>query len=253
MDDQCLLFEPGPVTRITLNRPRAANGLNAELGAALVEAAQRCASADVVLLTGAGRFFCAGGDLKEISAAPDPGGYVHRLAEDLHRALAIFAEMDAVLITVVNGVAAGAGFSLAVSGDLVLAAESASFTMAYTRAGLSPDGGASYLLPRLVGLRRTQELMLTNRTLTAAEAADWGLVTEVCDDPGARAEELAAQLAAGSRTAQASVKRLLAQAYANDYRRQLADEAAQIAANANRPDGREGMDAFLNKREPRFS
>ena len=101
--------------------------------------------------------------------------------------------MDAVLITAVNGAAAGAGFSLAVTGDLVLAAESATFTMAYTKAGLSPDGSASYYLPRLIGIRRTQQLMLTNRTLTAAEALDWGLVTEVVPDAelAARADALA--------------------------------------------------------------
>ena len=109
--------------------------------------------------------------------------------------------MDAVLITAVNGVAAGAGFSLAIAGDLVLAADSASFTMAYTRAGLSPDGSSSYYLPRLVGVRRTQELMLTNRTLSAAEAADWGLVTAVVPvaELAAKTEELAVQLAAAAR------------------------------------------------------
>ena len=90
--------------------------------------------------------------------------------------------MDAVLITAVNGIAAGAGFSLAVTGDLVLAAESASFTMAYTRAGLSPDGSSSYYLPRLIGITKTKELMLTNRTLSAQEASQWGLVTEVVPD-----------------------------------------------------------------------
>ena len=90
--------------------------------------------------------------------------------------------MDAVLIIAVNGVAAGAGFSLAVTGDLVLAAESASFTMAYTRAGLSPDGSSSYYLPRLIGITKTKELMLTNRTLPAQEASQWGLVTEVVAD-----------------------------------------------------------------------
>ena len=96
-------------------------------------------------------------------------------ADDLHRAISTFARMDAVLITAVNGVAAGAGFSLAVTGDLVLAAESASFTMAYTAAvGLSPDGSSSFYLPRLIGVRKTQELMLTNRTLSAAEALEWG-------------------------------------------------------------------------------
>lgn len=253
MNYETLQFEPGRITRITLNRPDAANGLNDALCAELADAATRCADAKVVLLTGAGRFFCAGGDLKAMAASPlGPGPFVKSIADDLHAALQTFARMDAVLITAVNGTAAGAGFSLAVSGDLVLAAESASFTMAYTRAGLSPDGGGSYLLPRLVGLRRAQELILTNRTLSAAEALDWGLVTEVCADLPARAEQLATEIAAGSGTANGSVKRLLRATYRNDYADQLALEAALIAANADAADGREGIDAFINKRAATF-
>lgn len=209
MEYQTLLFEPGTITRITLNRPNAANGLDDVLCAELADAAARCSEAKVVLLTGSGRFFCAGGDLRAMAASPlGPGAFVKGIADDLHTAMQIFARMDAVLITAVNGTAAGAGFSLAVSGDLVLADESASFTMAYTRAGLSPDGGSSYLLPRLVGLRRAQELILTNRTLSAAEALDWGLVTEVAADLPARADQLAAEIVAGSGTANGAVKRL---------------------------------------------
>ncbi|BBY97843.1 enoyl-CoA hydratase/isomerase family protein [Mycolicibacterium fallax] len=253
MEYQTLLFEPGTITRITLNRPNAANGLDDVLCAELADAAARCSEAKVVLLTGSGRFFCAGGDLRAMAASPlGPGAFVKGIADDLHTAMQIFARMDAVLITAVNGTAAGAGFSLAVSGDLVLADESASFTMAYTRAGLSPDGGSSYLLPRLVGLRRAQELILTNRTLSAAEALDWGLVTEVAADLPARADQLAAEIVAGSGTANGAVKRLLRETYRNDYAEQLALEAALIAANADAADGKEGIDAFLNKRSPQF-
>jgi 2-(1,2-epoxy-1,2-dihydrophenyl)acetyl-CoA isomerase len=189
-----------------------------------------------------------------MAAAPDPGVFVKGIADDLHRAMSTFARMDAVLITAVNGVAAGAGFSLGVSGDLVLAAESASFTMAYTKAGLSPDGGASYVLPRLVGLRRTQDLMITNRVLKAPEALAWGLVTEVVADADlpARLEQLAAQIAAGARGSNASVKRLLLSTYSAGYETQLEHEARQIAANASSPDGKEGIAAFLGKRAPAF-
>jgi 2-(1,2-epoxy-1,2-dihydrophenyl)acetyl-CoA isomerase len=158
---QTLSFEQsGPIARIVLNRPEAANGMNDVMTRELAEVARRCDGADtkVVVLTGAGRFFCAGGDLKSMAASPlGPGPFVKGIANDLHRAISTFARMDAVLITAVNGVAAGAGFSLAVAGDLVLAADSASFTMAYTKAGLSPDGSSSYYLPRLVGIRRTQD------------------------------------------------------------------------------------------------
>ncbi|CDO06510.1 enoyl-CoA hydratase/isomerase family protein [Mycolicibacterium cosmeticum] len=249
--------QSGPVTSIVLNRPDAANGMNDTMTRDLAAAATLCdtAGTKVVTLTGAGRFFCAGGDLKAMAAAPDPGVFVKGIADDLHRAMSTFARMDAVLITAVNGVAAGAGFSLGVSGDLVLAAESASFTMAYTKAGLSPDGGASYVLPRLVGLRRTQDLMITNRVLTAPEALAWGLVTEVVPDAELPQwlEALAAKVAAGARGSNASVKKLLLNTYSAGYETQLEQEARHIAANASAPDGREGVAAFLGKRAPEFS
>jgi 2-(1,2-epoxy-1,2-dihydrophenyl)acetyl-CoA isomerase len=210
----------------------------------------------VVLLTGAGRFFCAGGDLKAMAASPlGPGRFVKRLADDLHRAISTFARMDAVLIVAVNGVAAGAGFSLAVIGDLVLAAESASFTMAYTRAGLSPDGSSSFYLPRLVGVRRTQELMLTNRRLSAQEAAQWGLVTEVVpdDDLAARADALAAEMASAARASSSAVKKLLLMSFGNGLEEQMEIEGRLIAACADGADGREGIDAFVNKRAAEFA
>ena len=184
-DFETLTFaQSGPITTIVLNRPEAANGINDTLLREFAAAAALCdtETTKVVTITGAGRFFSAGGDLKAMAAAPNPGAFVKGLADDLHRALSTLARIDAVVITAVNGAAAGAGFSLAATGDLVLAAESAKFTMAYTKAGLSPDGSSSYYLPRLIGIRKTQELMLTNRTLSAADASQWGLVTEVVPD-----------------------------------------------------------------------
>ena len=193
---QTIKFEQsGPIVRITLNRPDAANGMNDTMTRELADAARRCdtATTKVVVITGSGRFFCAGGDLKSFASAPSRGLFIKGVADDLHRAISTFARMDAVLITAVNGVAAGAGFSLAVTGDLVLAAESASFTMAYTRAGLTPDGSSSYFLPRLIGITKTKELMLTNRTLSSQDASQWRLVTEVVPDDAlvARTDELA--------------------------------------------------------------
>jgi len=257
-DYQAIQFEQsGAVVRITLNRPDAANGMNDTMTAELAHAAARCdvPEVKVVLLTGAGRFFCAGGDLKAMASSPlGPGPFVKGIADDLHRAIAIFARMDAVLITVVNGTAAGAGFSLAVSGDLVLAGASASFTMAYTKAGLSPDGSASYYLPRLIGVRRTADLMITNRRVKAEEALAWGLVNYVHDDAelGAKADALAAEIASGAKGSNAAVKKLLLATYGNDIETQLDLEARLIAGNADGADGREGIDAFLNKRAPVF-
>ena len=253
-----LFDQSGPITRITLNRLDAANGMNDTLLRELADAATRAdtEATKVVVLTGAGRFFSAGGDLKAMAASPlGPGPFVTGIAEDLHKAIATFARMDAVLITAVNGVAAGAGFSLAVTGDLVLAATTAKFTMAYTKAGLSPDGSASYYLPRLVGVRRTQELMLTNRTLTADEALAWGAVTEVVDpaDLAARTDALADQIASGAKGSHAAVKKLVQVTWENSIEEQMALEGRLIGVNANAPDGREGIDAFLNKRAPKFA
>ncbi len=256
---ETLLFEQdGPVARITLNRPDAANGMNDVMTRELADAATRCEApgVKVVVLTGAGRFFCAGGDLKAMANSPlGPGPFVKGIADDLHRAMSKFARMDAVLITAVNGTAAGAGFSLAASGDLVVASASASFTMAYTRAGLSPDGAASYTLPRLIGVRRTGDLMLTNRKLTAAEAEQWGLVNYVVadDEFTARVDALANEIASGAAGSAAAVKTLLLTTFDNDIETQMDLEARLISANADSADGREGIEAFLNKRAPKYA
>jgi 2-(1,2-epoxy-1,2-dihydrophenyl)acetyl-CoA isomerase len=126
--------------------------------------------------------------------------------------------------------------------------------MAYTKAGLSPDGSSSYYLPRLIGIRRTQQLMLTNRTLTAAEALDWGLLSEVVPDAdlAARADELAQQMAVTSRTSNGAVKRLLLDSFGNGIEEQMELEARYIAGCARSADGQEGIAAFLGKRAPAF-
>lgn len=246
------------VARISLNRPDAANGLNAAMARELAEIAAHCASdasIKTVVLTGTGKFFSAGGDLKAMSENKDAAGrFVKQLADNLHRALATFARMDAPLIVAVNGVAAGAGFSMAVTGDLVIASESASFTMAYTRAGLSPDGGSSYYLPRLIGLRKTQELMLTNRTLSADEALQWGLINFVVPASAliAKTNELANDFVLGATQSNAAVKKLLLTSFGNRLEEQMELEGRFIAECAESEDGKEGVAAFLAKRRARF-
>jgi 2-(1,2-epoxy-1,2-dihydrophenyl)acetyl-CoA isomerase len=253
-----VLEQSGPIARITLNRPDAANAMNDTMTRELADAARRCdhGATKAVILTGAGRFFSAGGDLRAMaSSASTPGGYVKAMADDLHRAISTFARMDAVLIIAVNGVAAGAGFSLAMAGDLVLAARSATFTMAYTAAGLSPDGSSSYYLPRLIGVRRTQELMLTNRKLSTDEALQWGLLTEVVDDAelAGRVDALAKQIASGAGQAASAVKKLVLMSFANGLEEQMEIEGRLIAQRADSADGKEGIDAFLQKRRPEFA
>jgi 2-(1,2-epoxy-1,2-dihydrophenyl)acetyl-CoA isomerase len=251
------LEQSGPIARITLNRPDAANGMNHTMTRELADAAKRCDTdaTKVVVLTGSGRFFCAGGDLKSFANAPNRGQHIKGVADDLHRAISTFARMDAVLITAVNGTAAGAGFSIAVTGDIVLAAESATFTMAYTKVGLSPDGSSSYFLPRLIGITKTKELMLTNRTLSAQEALQWGLVTEVLPDDrvAARADELATQMASTARGSNGAVKALMLSTFSSGLEEQMEFEGRVIADRAESADGREGVDAFMAKRKPEFA
>src|SRR5436190_6148952 len=191
------------VARITFNRPDAANTLDMQMALDLMHASIR-ASEDpavrAVILTGAGKMFSGGGDLKSFAAQEDRlPGHLKEVALYLHAAISRFVRMDAPVITAVNGSAGGGGMSLCLFADIVLAAESAKFTLAYTRAGLSPDGGSTYFLPRLIGLRRSLELALTNRVLTAQEALDWGIVTKVVADAELQteAQALASQLAGG--------------------------------------------------------
>lgn len=254
-----IIFEKqNAIAKITLNRPDAANGLDSLMASELNRAAHLCSSdpgLKVVVLTAGGRFFCAGGDIKEMLAHGDEvGGAVKSLADDLHAAISTLSRMQAALIVAVNGVAAGAGFSLALIGDIVLAAESASFTMAYTRAGLCPDGSSSYFLPRLVGLRRAQELMFTNRTLDAAEAAAMGLVTRVVadDELAAQTEQLAKDLANSARLSNTYVKKLLLASAHNDLETQMELESQLVSRCAASADGREGIQAFVEKRKAEF-
>lgn len=255
---QTITFEQTEqVAVITLNRPEAANGLNTVMGAELVDAATRCQHASIraVVLTANGKFFCAGGDLREMAGFGDQGGVrVKALADNLHQTISLLARMDAPLIVAVNGVAAGGGFSLSITGDLVIAAESAAFTMAYSRAGLSPDGSSSYFLPRLIGLRKAQEMAFTNNMLSSAQALEWGLVNSVVadDDLLKVAIEMAEGLAEGSLGSHSMIKKLLLTTWNNDLETQMDQEAEGISQCLSSADGQEGVAAFLDKRKPVF-
>src|SRR5262245_59373383 len=210
-----VLFEVhNHVAHITLNRPQAGNALDLEMAKELAAVSLECksnAQVRAVLLRGAGNTFSAGGDVKAFFAQKDLSHYLREMTPHIHLAVSRFARLDAPVIAAVEGAAAGFGFSLAISCDLVLAAEPAFFVMAYTRIGMAPDGGSTYFLPRLVGMKRALELTLTNRRLSAREALDWGLVTEVVPAEllAARAEELAVSLAQGPTATFGSAKRLL--------------------------------------------
>lgn len=246
------------LARITLARPEAGNALNPPLVKDLLSAAAQCANDPAlraILLTGEGRSFCVGGDIAEFErAGAHRQAVLSSLAQDLHAAEALFLGMRAPVVVAVQGAAAGAGLSLAMMADLVVAAASAHFTVAYTAIGLSADGGSTHILPRLIGMRRTQELMLTNRRLSAAEALDWGLVTAVVPDDELmhRAEAEAQRLAAGPTGAYAVIKTLLAQTYRTDFISQTNDEGREIARLAGLHDAGDGFAAFRAKRPPVF-
>ena len=248
----------GAVARITLARPEAANALNPAMAHELLEVAQRCrdtAGIRAVILDAEGRVFCAGGDVLAFAAAGDRlGAELDQLIDIFHPAVEILSTMDAPVIAAVQGVAAGAGLSLLSSCSLVVASSAASFTMAYTGIGLTPDGGATYFLPRLIGLRRAEELMITNRRLDADTALAWGLVNELVppEQLGARVAELAAQLAAGATAAFGGARRMLLASSHHSLGEQLELEQRTMAVAGASRDGLAGVAAFKAKAKPEF-
>jgi len=246
------------VAHLTLNRPEAANCVDAKMAGELMHAALHCDEdprVRAVLLSGRGAMFSGGGDLKSFSELGDElPFYLKETTTALHAAISRLSRCQAPVVCAVHGAAAGGGFSLACACDIVLAAESARFTMAYTKAGLTPDGSSTYFLPRLVGLRRALELALTNRTLSAAEAVEWGLATRVIPDRdlASETEKLAAKLAQGPTVAYGSAKRLLRGGGEESLETQMELESRAIADITRTEDAREGVRSFLEKRTPNF-
>ena len=259
-DATVLLDIRDDIAHIILNRPGAMNALNLEMAKELLDAAMQCdetTGVRAVVIAGAGKMFCAGGDVKRFGAEDADEQlptYVRAITTYLHAAISSLARMNAPVIAAVEGSAAGGGMSLALACDLIIAAESARFTAAYTRIGLCPDGSMTYSLSRLVGVRRALELTLTNRTLTAAEALDWGIVTAVAPDGEAllRADELARQFAQGPTLAYGATKRLIHAGWSETLETQMLAESQAISAMSGTADASEGMAAFLAKRAPEF-
>lgn len=259
MSDAPVLFEvTHGIARITLNRPETGNAVNLLMARALVDAAIQCqtdAAIRCVVLTGAGRLFCAGGDIGLFQSAGDRVDAILRdLAGTLHMALVRFARMPKPLLVLVNGPAAGAGLSLAICGDVVLCGRSAHFTAAYSALGLTPDGGMSWLLPRLVGLRKAQEIVLTNRRIKADEAEAIGMVTRTVDDDMlvAEGEKLAVQLAGAAVGAIGAARALLRQSLETSLETQLEREAEAISRAGSMPECGEGLAAYFEKRPANF-
>jgi 2-(1,2-epoxy-1,2-dihydrophenyl)acetyl-CoA isomerase len=245
----------GAVLTITLNRPDVLNALNAAMHAGLAAALKEAARDDdvrAVVLTGAGRGFCVGQDLSEFREAP--GDIGDRLRSAYHPNVLAIRSLEKPVIAAVNGAAAGAGVSFACACDIRIAADSATFVPAFINIGLVPDSGGTYFVTRLLGPARAFEWLASGRRLSAAEAHAWGVVSEVVEADALmqRAAQLAAELAALPTRGIGMTKRLIDHTLTARLPEQLEREAQLQAAATLTHDFREGVDAFLEKREPRF-
>ena len=247
------------IATITFSRPEAANSLSLKMSDELHAVATHCASNEdirAVILTAEGKMFCAGGDVVGFHAEGEGmSEHMRGMTTTLHAAISRFSRMDAPLIIAVNGTAAGAGMSIAMTGDIVFAAESAKFTMAYSKIGFSPDGSSTYFLPRLVGVRKAKELALLNPVLSAVEACEMGLITEVVADDAlmATAQKCAQKLAKGPTKAHGEIKRLFADSLSNTMETQMEFETRSIAGLASRSeDAKKGVAAFVAKEKYEF-
>ncbi|HKQ99353.1 MAG TPA: enoyl-CoA hydratase-related protein [Pyrinomonadaceae bacterium] len=249
------------VAVITLNRPEALNALTVAMGqefrSAMTEARERGARA--IVLTGAGRAFCAGGDLREMREMAKKEGRVQAFFDEplnlIHGCVRLIRETPVPVIAAVNGVATGGGCNFALACDLVLAAESAQFNQAFIKVGLTPDCGGTFILPRLVGWKRAAELLMTGEMVSAKAAAEMGMINRAVADGELMTEalNLASRLASAPTAALAQIKRMLDASATNDYNAQLDLEHKAQLQSGQTKDFSEGVAAFIEKRPPRFT
>ncbi len=251
----------GATAVLVLNHPEVMNALSAKLIGGAIEAldfvAAPASGFRALILTGEGRAFCSGANLSEgpaKGAADIPASIGMRLDELYHPLLRKLRDLPLPVITAVNGPCVGIGMSIALMGDLVLAARSAYFSQAFARIGLVPDGGSTWLLPRLIGLARARELSLLAEKLPAEKALEWGLINRVFDDPALIGEalKLADGLAQGPTVALTAMRRLYWESPSNTYEQQLEVECKSQQLAGGTQDFIEGVSAFLQKRPPSF-
>jgi 2-(1,2-epoxy-1,2-dihydrophenyl)acetyl-CoA isomerase len=258
MADPVLTQQHGNLLEIVLNRPEAYNALNLDLMKTLGRILSSAAADEAIkgiLITGKGKAFCSGGDLKWISQQSEEAGSVlYTLAPQFHLSITEIRRMQKPVIAAINGIAAGGGFSLALACDFRVIAQSAILRQAYTSSGLSIDGGGSFALPRLVGLARAMEIMAFDNPISSAQALEWGLVTKVVPDEEVISEALAMlhTLTQGALHSFAWSKKLMTDSFNNTLETQLELERQGISDCAAHPDGREGIRAFVERRRPSF-
>ena len=261
MSYQTIQFEMrGSICLLTLNRPDRLNALTVEVASDFNEAVREALEkgARVIVLTGAGRAFCAGGDLREMQEIASREGRVEAFFDEplriLNESILLIRRTPVPFIAAVNGVASGGGCNLALACDVIIAAESAKFNQAFIKIGLVPDCGGTFMLPRLVGLKRAAELMFTGDLITAQRAAEMGMINSVAADGELMGQvmAMAEKLAHAPTAAIGQIKQLLEASAINDYGSQLdLERRAQIEAGKTK-DFTEGVTAFLEKRPPRF-
>jgi 2-(1,2-epoxy-1,2-dihydrophenyl)acetyl-CoA isomerase len=252
-----LITQADGVTEIRLNRPAVLNALNAEMADALlaaVRAIEHDRTARALLFTGEGRSFMAGGDITLFSG-PGATERIDTLMRTFHDTIVLLARLPIPVLAFAHGPVAGAGVSMALAADIVLAADDARFVLAYSRLGANPDGGATYGLPRALGLRRALGFALLEETLDAATAERHGLVNRIlpAETALADARALARRLAAGPTAAFGRTKALLRASLGRDLPTQLDTERAEFLAGTFGPDFQEGVAAFTGKRKPNFT
>lgn len=261
-DYQTILVEDrGPVRVLTLNQPQMFNPLDIVSGAELVkalEAADREPGVRALVLTGAGKAFAAGGNVRLMGELVQSGRpskpFFSEIAALLNLTIITLRRITKPVICALNGVAAGGGLGWCLGCDLVVAAESARLDPGYVRIAVSPDGGSSVLVPRLIGLKRATEFFMLGRVLSAREALEWGMVNRVVPDGELmdQALALAAELASGPAEALAATKALLNRATLGDLEGLLEDERQSIVGLVDQPDYKEGIKAFFERRKPQF-
>lgn len=256
MTEHIILDRRGDVLVITLNRPDRLNAAPPAMFVEIADALRDLNGARAVLVQGAGRAFCSGADLGGGAlGSEDPGPATHRaLTEGYNPTLKLIAELDVPVVTAVRGAAAGIGCSLALAADFCVASETAYFLQAFVNIGLAPDGGASWMLPRLIGRARAAEMMMLGERVPAAKALDWGMIHRVVadDELDAAALALTERLAAGPTRALGAMRRQMHAALECDYAAAMSLEADNQAAMRATADAAEGGAAFLQKRAPKF-
>jgi 2-(1,2-epoxy-1,2-dihydrophenyl)acetyl-CoA isomerase len=258
-DEKTLLLDvEGGVATLTLNRPEAGNQFETAMAADLLAAAEEVAGRDdvrVVVLRGAGKVFCFGGDVAFMAGSDDPRATLDVMSEQLHAAVLALSSGDAPIVAVVQGPAMGVGLSLVAIADVVLAGASAKFMAGYSNVGLTPDGGMTWTLPRKVGIARATDMLLRNPTLDAEAAREAGIVTEVLadDELQDRATKVIGQLAQGPTQALGAIRGLLRGSLGATLGEQLDAERASLLQRVASDEAREGMTAFAERRRPSFA